>query len=281
MARLAYGIRHTAHARHRRSEPDRSAARPHRQIRSRGLGAKLEGTVLPTGTIRRASGGQVSELPGYDEGAWWVQDAAAALPAKLFGDIAGKTVYDLCAAPGGKTAQLAATGAKVTSLDRSERRLRRLTANLERLNLWADTLTADAATWKPEELADAVLLDAPCSATGAIRRHPDIMRLKSQEDVTKLAGAQRRLLAHAVDLVKPGGTLIYCTCSLQPEEGEQRIDHLLASGAPMERSPVTPDELGGLSELINERGEVRTLPGQLAELGGIDGFFIARLVRKA
>ena len=136
-----------------------------------------------------------------------MQDAAAALPAKLFGDIAGKTVYDLCAAPGGKTAQLAAAGAKVTSLDRSERRLRRLTANLERLNLWADTLTADAATWKPDELADAVLLDAPCSATGAIRRHPDIMRLKSQEDVTKLAGAQRRLLAHAVDLVSRAALL--------------------------------------------------------------------------
>ncbi|WP_158047838.1 RsmB/NOP family class I SAM-dependent RNA methyltransferase [Skermanella pratensis] len=240
---------------------------------------RLEGTVLPTGTIRRASGGQVADLPGYDEGAWWVQDAAAALPAKLFGDIRGKTLYDLCAAPGGKTAQLAAAGAEVTALDRSDRRLRRLSANLERLNLWAETLTTDAATWKPDRPADAVLLDAPCSATGAIRRHPDIPRLKSQEDVTKLAGAQRRLLAHAVDLVKPGGTLVYCTCSLQPEEGEQRIDHLLASGAPVERLPVDPGELGGLSELINERGEVRTLPGQLAELGGIDGFFIARLVR--
>ncbi|UEM21129.1 MFS transporter [Skermanella mucosa] len=240
---------------------------------------RLEGTVLPTGTIRRASGGQVADLPGYDEGAWWVQDAAAALPARLFGDIRGKTLYDLCAAPGGKTAQLAAAGAEVTALDRSERRLRRLSANLERLNLWAETLTADAATWKPDQPADAVLLDAPCSATGAIRRHPDILRLKGQEDVTKLAGAQRRLLAHAVDLVKPGGTLVYCTCSLQPEEGEQRIDHLLASGAPVERLPVDPGELGGLSELINERGEVRTLPGQLAELGGIDGFFIARLVR--
>jgi 16S rRNA (cytosine967-C5)-methyltransferase len=241
--------------------------------------ARLEGTLLPTGTIRRASGGMVTELPGYDEGAWWVQDAAAALPAKLFGAIKGKTVYDLCAAPGGKTAQLAAVGAEVTALDRSERRLRRLSANLERLNLWAETLTADAATWKPDQLADAVLLDAPCSATGAIRRHPDITRLKTPEDVVKLAGAQRRLLAHAVDLVKPGGTLIYCTCSLQPEEGEQRIDHLLASGAPVERSPVDAAELGGLAELINDRGEVRTLPGQLAELGGIDGFFIARLKR--
>jgi 16S rRNA (cytosine967-C5)-methyltransferase len=244
---------------------------------------RLDATVLPTGTVRRAGSGPITELPGFQDGAWWVQDAAAALPARLFGDLTGRTAYDLCAAPGGKTAQLAAAGARVTALDRSERRLQRLAANLERLNLPVETLVADAATWAPAEPADAVLLDAPCTATGAIRRHPDIQRLKVPEDVTKLASAQRRLLAHAVGLVKPGGTLIYCTCSLQPEEGEQRIDTLLASGAPVERMPITADELGHptdlLTDMINERGEVRTLPGHLAGQGGIDGFFIARLRR--
>jgi len=244
---------------------------------------RLDATVLLTGTVRRAGSGPITELPGFQDGAWWVQDAAAALPARLFGDLTGRTAYDLCAAPGGKTAQLAAAGARVTALDRSERRLQRLAANLERLNLPVETLVADAATWAPAEPADAVLLDAPCTATGAIRRHPDIQRLKVPEDVTKLASAQRRLLAHAVGLVKPGGTLIYCTCSLQPEEGEQRIDTLLASGAPVERMPITADELGHptdlLTDMINERGEVRTLPGHLAGQGGIDGFFIARLRR--
>ncbi|CAO3416150.1 RsmB/NOP family class I SAM-dependent RNA methyltransferase [Azospirillum doebereinerae] len=241
---------------------------------------RLDAKVLPTGTLRRASGGSVTELPGFDAGGWWVQDLAASLPAKLFGDLRGKRVFDLCAAPGGKTAQLVAQGARVTALDRSAKRLERVTENLKRLGLEAELVATDATTWEPGELADAVLLDAPCSATGAIRRHPDILRLKTPDDIAKLAKAQSRLLARAIDLVKPGGTLIYCTCSIQPEEGEVHITRLLARDNRMERLPVKPAELGGLSELINEKGEVRSLPGMLSELGGIDGFFVARLRRR-
>lgn len=241
----------------------------------------LGATLMPTGTLRRPAGGNIAELPGFAEGAWWVQDMAAALPVGLFPDLAGRRVFDLAAAPGGKTAQLAAAGAEVVSLDRSERRLARLTANLRRLNLGARTVVADAATWQPDELADAVLLDAPCTATGAIRRHPDIQRLKGVQDVAKLADTQARMLRHAVELVKPGGVLIYCTCSLQPEEGERQIDALLGGGATVERMPVEAGEVGGLAEIVNGRGEVRTLPGQFADRGGMDGFFIARLRRTA
>ncbi|MDR3515113.1 MAG: transcription antitermination factor NusB [Azospirillaceae bacterium] len=241
---------------------------------------RLEARQLPTGTLRRAAGGAINELPGFAEGEWWVQDAAAALPATLFGPLAGQQVYDLCAAPGGKTAQLAAQGAQVTALDRSETRLKRLTANLERLGLSAVTITADAGEWQPDQPADALLLDAPCSATGAIRRHPDIQRLKSPDDVAKLAGSQDRLLRRAVNLVRPGGLMVYCTCSLQVEEGEQRITGALARGH-WERVPIEPAEVGGFTELINDRGEVRSLPGMLKDLGGIDGFFIARLRRTA
>ncbi len=241
--------------------------------------APLEATLLPTGTLRRLPGGSITDLPGFAEGAWWVQDLAASLPAKLFGDLAGKRVYDLCAAPGGKTAQLVAQGAGVTAVDRSAKRLERVRENLSRLNLSAEILAADVASWNPDQPADAVLLDAPCSATGAIRRHPDILRVKTPEDIGKLARAQNRLLAHAVDLVKPGGVLIYCTCSIQPEEGEAQIDRILTRDPRVERLPIEPGELGGMAELINERGELRSLPGMLADLGGIDGFFVARLRR--
>lgn len=241
----------------------------------------LEARLMPTGTLRRQAGGAVTELPGFEEGAWWVQDMAASLPARLFPDLAGCLVYDLAAAPGGKTAQLAAAGARVVALDRSARRLERLRSNLGRVGLQAEAVAADAATWRPDEPADAILLDAPCTATGAIRRHPDIQRLKGPEDVKKLAGLQRRLLAHAVHLVRPGGIIVYCTCSLQPEEGERQVDALLGSGAPVERVPVEAGELGGLDELVNDRGEIRTLPGHLAGQGGIDGFFVARLRRTA
>ncbi|QCG97323.1 methyltransferase domain-containing protein [Azospirillum sp. TSA2s] len=246
-----------------------------------GWAERLGATLLPTGSLRRPPGGSVTELPGFDEGEWWIQDLAASLPAKLFGDLRGKRVFDLCAAPGGKTAQLVVQGAQVTAIDRSARRLERVTENLKRLRLEAEVLAADAATWEPEEPADAVLLDAPCSATGAIRRHPDILRVKTPDDIAKLARAQSRLLARSVELVKPGGTLIYCTCSIQPEEGEAQVARLLEQDRRVERWPVTADELGGLSEPINEVGEVRSLPGMLADLGGIDGFFVARLRRRS
>jgi 16S rRNA (cytosine967-C5)-methyltransferase len=240
----------------------------------------LEATLLPTGTLRRSAGGAITSLPGYAEGAWWVQDAAAAIPVRLFGELAGKHVVDLCAAPGGKTAQLAAAGARVTAIDRSNRRLERLVANLARLKLEAHALVADAATWRPPEKAEAVLLDAPCTATGAIRRHPDVPRLKTPDDVARLAAVQERLLAAAIDMVAPGGMLVYCTCSLEPEEGPDQVARALAAGAPVTRLPVRPDEIAGIGECITQEGDLRTLPSHFPEFDGIDGFYAARLVRR-
>ncbi|MEO3434550.1 transcription antitermination factor NusB [Inquilinus sp. CAU 1745] len=245
-----------------------------------GWAERLDATLLPSGSLRRAAGGAVPDLPGFGEGAWWVQDAAAALPARLMGDVAGLRVADLCAAPGGKTAQLCAAGARVTAVDRSEGRLARVRANLDRLGLEAELVAADAAIFRPAEPFDAVLLDAPCSATGTIRRHPDIPRLKSPEDVEKLAAAQARLLDHAVTLVRPGGILVWCTCSLQPEEGERQIASLLErAGNAVRRDPVRAEEIGGLAEAVTAEGEIRTLPSMLPGEGGLDGFHIARLRR--
>ena len=246
-----------------------------------GWAKLLEAQILPTGTLRRVSGGAITALPGYAEGAWWVQDAAAAIPARLFGDIAGKRVIDLCAAPGGKTAQLAVAGAIVTAVDRSQRRLDRLIANLNRLDLSVEAITADAAVWQPRGRAAGVLLDAPCTATGAIRRHPDVPHLKSPDDVARLAIVQERLLAAASEMLEPGGTLVYCTCSLEVEEGPQQIARFLARGGPFARAPIRPGEVGGLAELLTEEGDLRTLPSHFSELDGIDGFYAARLVRKA
>jgi 16S rRNA (cytosine967-C5)-methyltransferase len=242
---------------------------------------KLAATQLPTGTLRRAGGGAVATLPGYAEGAWWVQDAAAALPVRLFGDVAGLSVVDLCAAPGGKTAQLADAGAFVTAVDRSSRRLDRLVGNLKRLSLPAATVAADAVTWRPERLADAVLLDAPCTATGAIRRHPDVPHLKRPADVARLAVIQERLLRAAVDMLRPGGTLVYCTCSLEPEEGPRQVEALLRSGAPVERRPLSAAELDMPAEWLTEDGDLRTLPFYLSEHDGLDGFYGARLVKRS
>jgi 16S rRNA (cytosine967-C5)-methyltransferase len=225
------------------------------------------------------AGGAVHELDGFEDGAWWVQDAAAALPVRLLGDVAGKRVLDLCAAPGGKTVQLAAAGAEVTAIDRSARRLRRVRENLNRLGLEATIQDADAIEWRPEELADAVLLDAPCSATGTIRRHPDVARLKRAQDVTDLAETQAALLRASAEMVKPGGLVVYCTCSLQAAEGEDQIAAALAAGLPFERVPVTAEEVGGLSEAITAKGELRTLPCHWSDRGGLDGFFAARLRR--
>lgn len=240
---------------------------------------RLGGALLPTGSVRLTGAGAVTDLPGFAEGAWWVQDAAAALPARLFPDVRGARVADLCAAPGGKTAQLAAAGAHVTAFDRSAKRLERLKANLDRLGLEAETITADAASYRSAEPFDAVLLDAPCSATGTLRRHPDIAHLKGSADVGKLARTQARLLKAAWTLLKPGGMLVYCTCSLEPDEGERQIDDLLASDAPLRRLPIRAAEVGGLDELVSPAGDLRSLPCHLSGQGGMDGFFAARLIR--
>jgi 16S rRNA (cytosine967-C5)-methyltransferase len=244
-----------------------------------GWAERLGAEALPTGTLRFRPRGPIAALPGYADGPWWVQDAAAALPARLLGDVRGRTVIDLCAAPGGKTAQLAAAGATVVAVDRSPKRVRRLRDNLARLRLAAAVVTADAARWRPEAPADAVLLDAPCSATGTVRRHPDVPRLRVADDIAALARAQDRLLWSALEMVKPGGLLVYAACSLEREEGEARIANLLAGGAPAQRVPVAAAEVGGLAELLTPEGDLRTLPCHLAEKGGLDGFYAARLRR--
>lgn len=238
---------------------------------------RLEAEKLPTGTLRRTGGGHIAELPGFAEGAWWVQDAAATLPARLLGEIAGKRVADLCAAPGGKTMQLCAAGAQVTAVDISARRMVRVGENLARAGLSAELVTADAAKWTPAERFDAILLDAPCSGTGTLRRHPDIAWLKDEEDVGRLTLTQDRLLLHAVELLKPGGRLVYAVCSLQEDEGPARIEALLARDRRLKRMPVQPAELPGLESAVTPQGDVRTLPSMWPERGGLDGFYIARL----
>ncbi len=247
---------------------------------------RLGGRLLPTGSIRLAAHGRIEDLPGYQEGAWWVQDAAAALVAKVVGPVAGKTVADLCAAPGGKTAALAAAGAQVTAVDVAQKRLERLRENLGRLRLTAQVVMADAARWHPGDTYDVVVLDAPCTATGTIRRHPDILRLRRPEDVDRLAGVQRELLANAVRLVRPGGVLVYAVCSLEPEEGERQVAALLARDPGLARAPITTPELGGGdADWVTAEGDLRTLPFHLGmlpeELAGMDGFYVARLVRHA
>jgi 16S rRNA (cytosine967-C5)-methyltransferase len=248
---------------------------------------RLGGRVLPTGTVRTAAHGPVPGLPGYGEGAWWVQDAAAALPARLLGDVAGVRVADLCAAPGGKTAQLAAAGARVTAVDRAPARVARIKANLERLGLAAEIVTADVldpdpAPWRAAPF-DAVLLDAPCSSTGTIRRHPDVAWIKQPGDLPALAELQRKLLARATEWVGPGGLLVYCVCSLEPEEGVDIIEALLATDPRFRRRPISPAEVAGMAELVSPAGDLRTLPCHLADpdprFGGLDGFFAARLER--
>jgi 16S rRNA (cytosine967-C5)-methyltransferase len=247
---------------------------------------RLHGETLPTGTVRTLLHGPVTMLPGFAEGQWWVQDAAAALPARLFGDTAGKTIADLCAAPGGKTAQLVQGGARVTAIDRSSGRVARLRDNLARLSLDAQTVVADATEWHGEgsgEGFDGVLVDAPCASTGTIRRHPDVAWLKQEADIGALAALQKRLLQKAAALLRPGGILVYCTCSLEPEEGEQAIAELLGSETGMRRAPIDAAEVAGLAEIVTRDGDLRTLPCHLPHddprLGGLDGFYAARLVK--
>ncbi|MFV0298197.1 MAG: RsmB/NOP family class I SAM-dependent RNA methyltransferase [Hyphomicrobiaceae bacterium] len=250
------------------------------------------GRLLATGSLRLAEHPRVEEIAGFADGAWWVQDAAAALPCKLLGNVSTLDIADLCAAPGGKTAALAARGAHVTAVDASPKRLERLTANLARLKLddRVTVVTADIGAWSPGRTFDAVLLDAPCSASGTIRRHPDLLHLKSGADISRLAKLQKRLLARAALLVKPGGQLVYCVCSLERAEGPDVIAAFLATNVDFERVPLRASELGGdlAEQWITGDGDMRTLPshqvavasGAAPELFGMDGFYAARLTRR-
>jgi 16S rRNA (cytosine967-C5)-methyltransferase len=245
-----------------------------------GWAARLDGRVISTGSVRLIAHGAVTALPGFAEGAWWVQDAAAALPARLFGDVSGRRLADLCAAPGGKTAQLVSAGARVTAVDRAPARLERLRQNLARLSLEAELVCADVAEWIAAPF-DAVLLDAPCSATGTIRRHPDVPWLKREPDIAALAALQRRLISRAVTLLRPGGILVFCTCSLEPEEAQDIVADLLAREDGIRRVSITPSEVFGRDEFISKDGDLRTLPCHLPDpdsrFAGLDGFYAARL----
>ncbi len=248
------------------------------------VGAMLGGELLPFGTIRRAPGEEaVSDLPGFETGEWWVQDAAASLPARLMGDVRAKRVADLCAAPGGKTAQLAAAGAHVTAVEISPSRLRRLKENFARLKLEAEFVGSDLMRFEPETPFDAVLLDAPCSSTGTIRRHPDVAYTKDDEEVRKLAEVQARLLGRAADLVARGGMLLFSNCSLDPIEGEELMRAFLISRTDFHVEPVRPEEVPGLEDAVSPEGYLRTTPAMLRretpEHSGLDGFFAARLRR--
>jgi 16S rRNA (cytosine967-C5)-methyltransferase len=238
---------------------------------------RLSGQLLETGSIRLPQeAGRIEDLPGFAEGAWWVQDMAAALPAQLFGTVAGKRMLDLCAAPGGKTAQLAAAGAQVTAVDDSPERMKRLEENLKRLRLSAELRVADAADFDEGE-HDGVLLDAPCSSTGTIRRHPDLPYLKSEKQIATLVRLQMRLLAQAARLVKPGGLLVYATCSLEPEEGVEQVETFLSRHPNFQRLATSAAELAVPGEAVTPAGDLRTLPSMQP---GMDGFYAARLTRR-
>ncbi|MGM0422303.1 MAG: 16S rRNA (cytosine(967)-C(5))-methyltransferase RsmB [Pseudomonadota bacterium] len=240
----------------------------------------LDGQLLPNNSIRLKKSGRVTALPGYEDGVWWVQSAAAAMPAEVMGRaVKGQTVIDFCAAPGGKTMQLAALGATVTALDISKNRLKRLEENLERCHLEADIVIADGKKWQPEAPVDVVLIDAPCTATGTIRHQPDVLHLKAPDDMRRMVETQKAILENAAKAVKPGGMLVYCTCSLQKAESEDVIQSFLNNNSAFKTSPVSQDELPWLENALTDEGWLRVLPFHLKEYGGMDGFFIARLIR--
>lgn len=258
------------------------------------LAEKLDGKVFYTSGsndksygFRKDHKGSITDLEGFDDGAWWVQDFSAHLPCTLFesapdfGSLEGKQVADLCAAPGGKTAALLTRGAEVTAVDISEKRLQRLNENLERLSLKADIKQSDVLTFEPEQKFEAILLDAPCTATGTIRRHPDILHLKNENLIFELKKLQRKMLEKTISFLKPGGLLLYCTCSLEKEEGEQQIDEFLSSHTHVQRVPIEKEEIGGHAHWLTKSGDVRLLPFfspfESNEWPGMDGFFISRL----
>jgi 16S rRNA (cytosine967-C5)-methyltransferase len=238
------------------------------------LAAELEGEALTGGSVRTARRGDVATWPGFAEGGWWVQDASAAIPARLLDVKAGETALDLCAAPGGKTLQLAAAGATVTAVDRSAPRLKRVAENLARTGLTAETLAVDAATWPDKRTFDAVLLDAPCSATGTFRRHPDVLWAAKPSDVAGMAAIQSKLLDAAARRLKPGGRLVYCVCSLEPEEGEGQVAAFLGRTPGVTLDPITAGEGGAPAPSVRPDGALRILPHHLP--GGTDGFYVAR-----
>ena len=244
---------------------------------------RLGGIVLPNGSVRLSTRTAISELEGYEAGEWWVQDAAASLPARLLRARPGERIVDLCAAPGGKAAQLAQQGAEVVALDRSAERMKRLAANMARLGFDVDVSIGDVLNFDGGPY-DGILLDAPCSSTGTIRRHPDVAWTKRASDIATLSAMQSKMLDRALSLLKPGGRLVYCTCSLEPEEGEVQISALLRRNPDVVRLPIEPQEVGGMSECITDSGDLRTLPTHLwtddARLSGLDGFFAARLERR-
>jgi 16S rRNA (cytosine967-C5)-methyltransferase len=250
--------------------------------------SELEGELLPFDSVRKSGSCIVKNLAKYENGEWWVQDIAASIPVKLAGNIKGKKVADLCSAPGGKTCQLINKGAKVTAFDRSEKRIKILKENLERLNFSADVICSDSYKWlknNEDEKFDMILLDAPCSATGTIRKNPDVLIHKNQDNIYQYANTQKKLLNAAIGALKKGGTLLYCVCSIQPEEGEMQIKKFLSSNQNMEKIPFKTEELNelnakGLEHIITENGDIRTLPFYLEEQGGMDGFFLSRLIRR-
>lgn len=245
-----------------------------------GWAEKLGGIVLPNGSVRIEEAGIISQLEGFKEGEWWVQDAAASIPARLLGDLTGKKVLDLCAAPGGKTAQLVVAGGDVKAVDKSPARLRRVGDNLKRLNLKAHIESADMMEWQPKDRYDAILLDAPCSATGTIRRHPDVVSRKDEKDIRELAELQRNMLLRALGWLKPGGTLVYCTCSLETDEGEAHIQPVLNMHRDVSLVPVTLEEAGNIEGIVSPDGYIRTHPYDMEEFGGMDGFFAAKFQKK-
>jgi 16S rRNA (cytosine967-C5)-methyltransferase len=242
------------------------------------LAAALDGQVLPGGSVRTGRRGDVTAWPLFDAGTWWVQDASAAVPARLLGVRPGETALDLCAAPGGKTLQLAAAGAAVTAVDRSPERLKRLAENLKRTRLSAEVVAADATSWADKRMFDGVLLDAPCSATGTFRRHPDVLWAAKPGDIASLAALQARLLDAAAGRVKPGGRLVYCVCSLEPEEGEAQVQAFLARSPDFRLDPVAAEEGGAPAQSLRSDGTLRILPHHRP--GGTDGFYVARFVRR-